>query len=82
MTIEEFIETRADAEARRWMLFDEVRRYPNAVRGLAELHFAESEGCATCRTTAGRPEEWPCATAKVMATIWSKHPDFRGEWEA
>ncbi|WP_280319965.1 hypothetical protein [Nocardia wallacei] len=82
MTIEEFIEERADAECRRWMLVDEVWQYPNAIRALAELHYADQGGCATCRTATGRPEGWPCATAKVMATAWSKHPAFREEREA
>lgn len=55
-------------------------------RQLLELHHPEVDEigdlwCSTCLSPSshyGAP--WPCATLRIVATIYADHPDYRDDW--
>ncbi|WP_261949508.1 DUF6221 family protein [Rhodococcus sp. T9N] len=58
-----------------------------AKRELLELHYDDNPGpgdvhyCGTCHDYYKHDaEDWPCETARVLASAFSDHPDFNEEW--
>ncbi len=61
-----------------------------AKRAILAEHFAEDRGeslpgadCGVCYYigTPGSPAQWPCLTLRVLAAVYSDHPDYRQEWK-
>lgn len=66
-----------------------------AKRGIVELHQPEDDMCGVCSHDIGYTSDgyggeyyenqrtgndWPCATLRALAAVYSDHPDYRQEW--
>lgn len=64
-----------------------IRRECAAKRAIIGMHRKSpspfDEGlCAMCAEAGANGQAYPCDTIKVLAAIYSDHPDYRQEWAA
>jgi hypothetical protein len=67
-----------------------VLREVAAKRAILALHQECPEWRGTCETCLSDrreyaelwcPDDWPCATLRALAAVYSDHPDYDSEWK-